>query len=235
MKNNNKNIIKYTLTIIVNILLFITVVSNCSEVVANTDLITDDTNNVKIKKEIVKKEYKPISKYVNVNDIITNKPKTVTKTPEVKELVTKRNSISYDIYDMTVVSNMSANAVSKILEGTKFQYLASWLVQCEEKYNVNLLYVISIAAIESGWGTSNRARTQNNLTGIAVYNDYSSGTSFSSWEACIEETFRLLSEDYLNPEGRYYSGKSIWNVNTKYCTTPSWADKIISIMSNFRL
>ena len=39
----------------------------------------------------------------------------------------------------------------------------------EEKWGVNALFGVAVAAHESSWGNSHLARTRNNLFGIAAY------------------------------------------------------------------
>ena len=142
----------------------------------------------------------------------------------------KRDDVYYNPYNMMDKSNLRVSAVQRILNGTRFDFLSQVLVDLEDRYGVNLVYVVSIMALESGWGKSSRANNgSNNITGHSVYGDDSPGTQFSSWEACVEETFRLLSQDYLNPNGVYYRGTSVWNVGVTYCVSADWADKINGI------
>ena len=100
-----------------------------------------------------------------------------------------------------------------MLKGTKLEGIEQALLNAEKEYNVNAIFLTSIVANESGWGTSKRAQTQNNLTGYAVYHDLSRGTTFSSKDQCIYGTAKLLANNYLNPNGKYYNGTSIYDVN----------------------
>lgn len=162
--------------------------------------------------------------------------------PRMKGLITaepvkvdyETDELVYDHDDIRQKSNLSLRTLDKLLERTPLQRLAPTFVDLEDKYNVNLLYVVGIVSLESGWGKSSRANDgSNNLTGHAVYSDSSSGTSFSSWEACVEETFRLLSDDYLKSDGQWFSGYSIDDVNRNYCASDDWASKIKSIIEQF--
>lgn len=168
-----------------------------------------------------------IKKSEHIPKTISTKPKTVTMKTQV---------LQYDMYDMRIKSHLSEEAVSDMLEGTAIQCLSETFVEMEEKYNVNLVYIIAITALESAWGTSERANNgSNNLTGNAVYGDDSPGTYFESWDACIEETFRLLSEEYLSQDGLYFGGGfSIYNVNSKYSTSKNWASSVMDIVNQFK-
>lgn len=124
--------------------------------------------------------------------------------------------ISYNPYDLTVTSNVSKAQLEYALKGTSLSGLEGAFIASEKEYGVNAMFLVGLVANESGWGESQRAQTQNNLTGYAVYTDYSRGAYFSSKEESILETARLLSEDYLNPNGQYHNGYSLWQVNMKY-------------------
>ncbi|MFR7391797.1 MAG: glucosaminidase domain-containing protein [Anaerostipes hadrus] len=58
-----------------------------------------------------------------------------------------------------------------MLEGTALYADAKAYVKAEEKYHVNAVFLMGIAAHESAWGTSRRAREDNNLTGYGVTSD----------------------------------------------------------------
>ena len=151
-----------------------------------------------------------------------------------KVVISKTDIPSFNVNDMTQVSNLSEESLTKILSGTNLQKYAKAYIEGEEKYKVNLLFVVAITALESSWGSSNIALNQNNFSGYAAYDGLGYGHHFESPEASIMETFRLLSEEYLNENGRYYNGKSPWNVNLNYCTSGDWADKVITIMNQLK-
>ena len=124
--------------------------------------------------------------------------------------------ISYDPNDLRKPSNVSLAQIKKALEGTSLTGLEEAFFKGERVYGVNAMFLIGLVANESGWGTSPRAREHNNMTGFEVYTPLSRGGRFSSKEESILITARLLSNDYLKPEGEHYNGYSIWDVNVKY-------------------
>lgn len=124
--------------------------------------------------------------------------------------------VSYNPYDLTVTSNVSKAQLDYVLRDTSLSGLEWAFIESEQKYGVNALFLVGLVANESGWGESHRAQTQNNLTGYAVYSNYSRGAYFSSKEESILETARLISEDYLDPNGQHHNGCSLWQVNIKY-------------------
>lgn len=146
----------------------------------------------------------------------------------------KTNNPSYNPSDITQVSNASYSYVYDMLEGTRLQAWTPYFIKGEEKYHINLFLVVGIVAEESGWGKSPRANNGSfNLTGHGVPKNSSKGSQFNSYEECIYETFRLISEDYIQPNGKYHcGGKSIYNVNDVYSANKLWSSNINSIVSN---
>ena len=128
-------------------------------------------------------------------------------------------------------SNATVNDMTVALFGTGLEEVAYAYVKAEKEWGVNAIFLASLTAEESGWGRSNRAINQNNLSGYAVYSAGASGRSFSSKEESIMETAKLICQQYLKPTGAYYNGISIYDVNIKYCPNDggTWSKNISSI------
>ena len=86
---------------------------------------------------------------------------------------------------------------------------------------------MGIAAHESAWGTSRRAREDNNLTGYGVYSDSAKGINKPSKEEGLLATAETLHERYLTPGGSYYEGTSLADVNKHYCVGNEWAGAVV--------
>lgn len=126
--------------------------------------------------------------------------------------------------DLTQPSHATYEDMFRMLEGTNLQIISQTFVDAEKQYGVNAIALAAIAGEESGYGKSYLARNYNNLTGIAVYNENCNGRSFSSWSECIMETARLLAENYLVENGKYYNGgKGFVDVNYNYSANSKWA------------
>ena len=133
----------------------------------------------------------------------------------------------FNPYDVSEPSNLTKEQMYKMLEGTALVTIVDALHWYEQEYGVNAIFITSIVALESGWGESSLARTHNNLTGYIGQNgDY---YAFADWGESVQETFRLISEEYVSEDGLFYNGKSVWNINTRYCELDSWSGKIVSI------
>jgi beta-N-acetylglucosaminidase len=98
--------------------------------------------------------------------------------------------------------------------------------QAEQDYGINCLFVMAIAAIESGNGTINGVG--NNMFG------WGGGyIKFSSKAEGIDVVARGLANNYLKPGAGLYSGKTISSVNKRYASSSTWDDKVASKMVSY--
>ncbi len=88
----------------------------------------------------------------------------------------------------------------------------------EQKYGVNCLFLISVAALESGWGTI--MFRPNNMFGFG-------NRGFSSKEECIDYVARQISI--------YYFGKGQYTprtINRTYAANPAWYSRVSGFMNS---
>ena len=130
-------------------------------------------------------------------------------------------------YDLTRNSYVFSNQLKYALRGDLKNY-ASTFVECEEKYGVNAIFLSSIAALESGWASSDLAEEKNNLFGWrqndGKYKD------FKSVEKCIDHVAKTISTQYLDDTGAYYSGGTqICDIANYYSTSKDWTNAVCEI------
>lgn len=128
-------------------------------------------------------------------------------------------------------SNCNTRKLSKALQDTGLAGLEEAYINAEQEYGVNAIFLVSLTAEESAWGTSNRARTQNNMSGFEVYSAGATGAYFDTKRESILTTAKLLSRDYLTAGGIYHSGFTIQDVNKRYCPNDDnrWSRNITTI------
>ncbi len=113
----------------------------------------------------------------------------------------------------------------------------------EKKYNINGIFLASIAIHESGWGTSQIANDKKNLFGYGSYDatPYESSFEFADYSEGIETVAKSLVKYYLNPSGTkiydgetaaawYYNGPTLKGVNTRYASDTEWHSKVFKYM-----
>lgn len=149
------------------------------------------------------------------------------KAEEAKLELARRESVTFDAYDITQKSYVTEHELRQVLAltngGDGLINYSSYFVEAEETYGINAFLMTALAAQESGWGKK-AAGNGTNLTGYAVYTRHHTGKTFSGGvRENILATAKLLAEEYVNPEGRYYtkwdnySGRSVYEINQRYC------------------
>lgn len=126
-------------------------------------------------------------------------------------------------YDSYVTANKSNSVMSKT--GNDF-------VNTQNKYTINSLMMFGVAINESAWGTSNIAKTKNNLFGLDAVdsNPNESADKFSSLAACIEDfAYGWMHTGYLDGMDSRYRGPHLGDkhsgINVKYASDPYWGEK----------
>ena len=124
--------------------------------------------------------------------------------------------------DVSKPSGVTVDDLKKVTtQGLVGLEKAFW--KAEQDYGINCLFVMAIAAIESGNGTINGVG--NNMFG------WGGGyIAFSSKAEGIDVVARGLANNYLKPGSGLYSGNTISSVNKRYAASTTWDDKVASKM-----
>ena len=98
-------------------------------------------------------------------------------------------------------------------------------VKAEQTYGVNSIFLMSIASLESAYGT--QMFRPNNMFGYGR-------TGFSSKEECIMTVAKGLGTRYLPPGGSLYGGSpTLKGVNKRYAANPQWYYKVGKYMQGY--
>lgn len=132
------------------------------------------------------------------------------------------------VYDLREISGESTKSLQNGLV-SPMDELAGEFIACEEDHKINAIMLASIAALESGWGTSDLAENSNNLFGWK--NNDGGFMEFDSKEQCIQYVAQAISEKYLSEDGEYYSGgTTIEHIADLYCDQPEWEEQVNGII-----
>lgn len=103
---------------------------------------------------------------------------------------------------------------------------AEWFLQAEVRTGINAKLLISIAALESGWGTSDVFKQTNNMFGWT--DESGEYMAFDYVSTGISYVAQSIKEKYLSPGGENFNGYSIPEIAIKYNTvnTKAWADVV---------
>lgn len=151
--------------------------------------------------------------------------------------------------ELNRTSGLTLNDYKKIFTGLPndknkiFQDNYAAFYNAEKKYNINGIFLASIAIHESNWGTSQIAEEKKNLFGYGSYDTtpYESSFEFADYAEGIETVAKSLVKYYLNPSGTkiydgetaaawYYNGPTLKGVNTRYASDSEWNEKVFKYM-----
>lgn len=105
------------------------------------------------------------------------------------------------------------------------------------KHDIDPVYLMAHAILESGWGFSWISLNKKNLYGWGAYDRDPEGLAHTSsgYEENIEYVASHIKSMYLTPGGEYYTGygPTLRGMNVHYATSRTWASNIASIMNMF--
>ena len=183
--------------------------------------------------------------------ILTDYLTSETLTPGIDEMARKARIINKADYEMLLnePSGLTLDDYKKILSNHsqdtnnvfKENYKAFY--DAEKKYNINGVFLASIAIHESGWGKSNIANDKHNLFGFGAYDasPYESALTFETYAEGVDVVAAWLVNNYLNAsgtvlndgtiaKGTYYNGANVSGVNVRYASDPEWCLKVFATM-----
>lgn len=144
-----------------------------------------------------------------------------------KKISEEKENRFFDPEDVSSESNLTVGDAKRMLRGTALYSEADSFIKAERVYHINAVFLMGIAAHESAWGTSRRAREDNNLTGFGVYSDSAIGINGDTKEENLLDTAKLLHNSYLTVGGKYFEGTSAADINKHYCVGNEWASAVV--------
>lgn len=150
---------------------------------------------------------------------------TYVKTSEFERYYKPLNKISTG-ETVETRSGASAKEINAILKDTGLEGLGNVVIEVENKYNINALFIVSVMRLESANGDSRLAKNKNNLFGIAAYDEspYSSAFHYSSKEECVRDFGRIIHKYYLGCDR-----ETVNEINQKYSSSSSWAKQVVTL------
>jgi beta-N-acetylglucosaminidase len=180
---------------------------------------------------------------INIQEQAKKKLEEDKKRKEIEKENYRKENVRVYKDDISIVSNITEEELNQIfdLKGKpQMKKLSNAFIDSEKQYGINAFTLVAIVAQESAWAKE-PGGNGSNFTGYCIhYGVESKGSQFSGGYYNILETARLLKEDYINPNGKYYcGGKSIYDINKYYCLTKdkskadyTWGDFIINIQND---
>lgn len=142
-------------------------------------------------------------------------------------------TISKDM-DLTQRTNVSRDDFITLMAGVKadtsgfFEENAGTIYDVCAEYQLNEIFFCGLISAESGWNIAgNHRRTHNYISLMSG----SGLIQFSSVEEGLEKAASALHNNYLTPGGRFYCGKTLEAVRTRFCpVNPGWTSLVYGRM-----
>lgn len=217
-----------------------------------SDDIADVKESLDVKLlELPNEEWAKVSFDTLEGYIPTSKLTSVSSTPNIVEKNRiKRILLKVNInMELNKVSGLTLNDYKKIFTGIPsdtnkiFEDNYQVFYNVEKKYNINGIFLASMAIHESAWGTSQIAQEKHNLFGYGSYDStpYESSFDFEDYSEGIETVAKSLVKYYLNPVGTkiydgetaiawYFNGPTLPGVNERYASDKEWHKKVYNYM-----
>lgn len=134
------------------------------------------------------------------------------------------NAYATDLPDITEPCGKTVKELEAVLKGNLKPYAQAFL-HAEEDYQINALFLASVAAAESGWGK--HCFRPNNFFGFMTNRE------FSSPEECIDFVAWWIRKHYINENGKYFRGGTITDIGKIWCPdgTGDWERLVTGIYS----
>lgn len=248
MKANNivKNVLKNGINIVAIISSFIIILqvnqSENNEQLAiqeiNQEIAkVENTNNAEAEK---KTEVQVTSRHSITRRKNEDLEEAVIEIEEVQEEIIEEQytkiediTISRDM-DLSIRTGISKEDFKTLIgkvkyDTSKFFYDNSDMIYdlCEE-YQINEIFFCGLISAESGWNiASNHRRTHNYISlmtksGLIHYNSVEEGLIAAA---------KALHNNYLTEGGRFYNGKTLYGVKTRFCPASStWVELVYGRM-----
>ena len=190
--------------------------------------------------------YDSIEGYISTKDLTSaTATPSITEKNRIKKILDKVNIEM----ELNKPSGLTLNDYKKIFKNLPndryniFEDNAEVFYNVEQKYNINGIFLASLAIHESSWGTSQIAQDKKNLFGYGSYDStpYESSFEFETYEEGIDLVARVLTKYYINPAGTkiydgetavatYYNGSTLEAVNQRYASDEDWHQKVFNYM-----
>ena len=136
-------------------------------------------------------------------------------------------------YDLTSPSGISISTFDKILTNTGMSGLGASIFESEHTYEINGIFIIAVAQLESGYGTSTLAVKKNNLFSMNAWGDtdyeiFHRAFRYDTKHDSVMDFAKVIRNNYF-AKGR----TDIRSISVVYCELPKpWESSVEILMNN---
>ena len=187
-----------------------------SEVISRTNSIinTKEDNSNKEEQEVAESEEiieaEEENKYISISEV---------KISQGMDL-TQRTGLSREDF-ITLMAGVRQDTSGF------FEENAGTIYDLCEEYSINEIFFCGLISAESGWNIAQNHRTTHNYISLM-----SNGKliHYSTVEEGLRVAAQKLHNNYLTPGGKFYYGKTLAAVKTKFCPSSSWVGLVYGRM-----
>lgn len=229
-KNIKQLILIFVLLIILGIIIGIFNFGQVNEKVAQLTVEETKTEQKKVlDSETIVAAYSP-KKEVASQEVVSRYAKS--REREMYQRI-EEIQISKDM-DLTVRCNISREDFIALMADVRadtsgfFEENAGLIYDVCEKYQLNEIFFCGLISAESGWNIAgNHRRTHNYISLMSG----SGLIQFASVQEGLEKAASTLHKNYLSEGGRFYHGKTLEAVRTRFCpVNPNWTNLVFGRM-----
>lgn len=234
-KRSTKNIKQLILIFVLLIILGIVIgIFNLGQVNPKIAELTEEETKIEEKKvldsETIVAAYSP-KKEVASQEVVSRYAKS--REREMYQRI-EEIQISKDM-DLTVRCNISREDFITLIAGVRadtsgfFEQNAGLIYDICEKYQLNEIFFCGLISAESGWDIAGNHRRTHNYISLMGNGGL---IQFASVEQGLEKAASTLHYNYLSPGGRFYYGKTLSAVRTRFCpVNPNWTNLVYGRMA----
>ncbi|MCI9064187.1 MAG: hypothetical protein HFJ17_06260 [Clostridia bacterium] len=174
----------------------------------NNDTDTKEDNKKEKSNKEVKKD---TTKYTSINQV------KISRTMDL----TKRTGLSREDF---------IKLMSRVRQDTSgfFKNNAGTIYDLCKKYNINEIFFCGLISAESGWNIAPNHRRTHNYISLMKNGKL---IRFGSVKSGLEAAAQKLHYNYLTPGGKFYKGKTLSAVKTRFCPASStWVSLVYGRM-----
>ena len=141
--------------------------------------------------------------------------------------------ISRDM-DLTVRTGISKEDFKKLISNVKYDTSkffydnSDFIYDLCEEYQINEIFFCGLISAESGWNIASNHRRTHNYISLMTKNGL---IAYGSVEEGLIAAAKALHNNYLTEGGRFYNGKTLYGVKTKFCPASStWVELVYGRM-----
>lgn len=203
-----------------------------------TQIAKTEVTNTNTVLEVPEENYQRIAKVTSRSTMQRKFEKTqkVEETPveEEKYISIEEIKISRNM-DLTVRCGISKEDFKELMKNLKpdttdfFYNNSDAIYDLCEKYEINEIFFCGLIAAESGWKIAPNHRNTNNFVSMMSKGKL---IRYATPEEGLEAAAKLLHNSYLTEGGSYYYGKTLSDVQIRYCPGSStWVGLVYGCMN----